>query len=64
MDQNGSKWLELDKIGFLTNQKMLHTIKSCHIYKKNKNVRFIFDFFGSDLSIVMDNFADPLSFNP
>ena len=24
--------------------------QSCHIFKKNKNGRFIFDFFGSDLS--------------
>ena len=24
--------------------------KSCHIFKKNKNGRFIFDFFGSDPS--------------
>ena len=50
MDQNGSKWLKLDKIGFLTNQKMLHTIKSCHINRKDRNDCLIFDFFGSDLS--------------
>ena len=50
MDQNGSKWLKLDKIGFLTYQKMLHTIKSCHIYKKDKNGSFILEFFWSDLS--------------
>ena len=50
MDENGSKWLKLDKIGFLTNQKMLHTIKSCHIYKKDKNGSFILQFLLSDLS--------------
>jgi hypothetical protein len=26
------------------------SIQSCHIFKKNKNYRFIFDFFGSDPS--------------
>ena len=26
------------------------SIQSCHIFKRNKNGRFIFDFFGSDLS--------------
>ena len=50
LSQNGSKWLKLDKIGFLTNQKMLRTIKSCHIYKKDKNGSFILQFLLSDLS--------------
>ena len=48
-------WLEmanlikLDQIGFPHRSKIV-TIKSCHIYRKDKNGCFIFDFFGSDLS--------------
>ena len=44
LDQIRPKWIKLDQIGFLTNQKNV-TTKSCHIFKKNKNGRFIFDFF-------------------
>ena len=47
--QNGSNLIKLDQIGFLTNQKSV-TIKSCHIYRKDKNGCFVFDFSGSDLS--------------
>ena len=49
LDQIRPKWIKLDQIGFLTNQKSV-TIKSCHIYRKDKNGCFVFDFFGSDLS--------------
>ena len=49
LDQICPKWIKLDQIGFPHQSKNV-TIKSCHIFKKNKNVRFIFEFFGSDLS--------------
>ena len=49
LDQIRPKWIKLDQIGFLTNQKSV-TIKSCHIYRKDKNGCFAFDFFGSDPS--------------
>ena len=35
MDQNGSKWIKLDQIGFPRQSKNV-TIKSCHIYRKDK----------------------------
>ena len=37
--QNGSNLIKLD---FLTNLKSV-TIKSCHIYRKDKNGYFVFD---------------------
>ena len=49
LDQIRPKWIKLEQIGFLTNQKSV-TIKSCHIYKKDKNGCFSLNFFGSDLS--------------
>jgi hypothetical protein len=42
--QNGSNLIKLDQIGFPHQSKNV-TIKKCHIYKKEKNGRFIFDFF-------------------
>jgi hypothetical protein len=42
MDQTWSKWI--------SHKSKNVTIKSCHIYKMDKNVCLIFDFFGSDLS--------------
>jgi hypothetical protein len=42
LDQTWSKWI--------SHKSKNVTIKSCHIYKKDKNVCLIFDFFGSDLS--------------
>ena len=48
--QNGSRSLiKLDQIGF-PHQSENVTMKSCHIYRKDKNGCFVFDFFGSDLS--------------
>ena len=47
--QNGSSLIKLDQIGFPHQSKNV-TIKSCHIYIKDKNDCFVFDFFGSDLS--------------
>ena len=49
LDQICPKWIKLDQIGFPHRSKNV-TIKSCHIYKKDKNGCFILDFFGSDLS--------------
>ena len=44
LDQICPKWIKLDQTGFPHQSKNV-TIKSCHIFKKNKNSRFIFDFF-------------------
>ena len=41
LQKKTSYWLQISKNV---------SIKSCHIFKKNKNGRFIFDFFGSDPS--------------
>ena len=49
LDQISPKWIKLDQIGFLCQYKNV-TINSCHIYRKDKNGCFMFDFFGSDLS--------------
>ena len=46
---NGSNLIKLDQIGFPLQSKNV-TIKSCHIYRKDKYGCFVFDFFGSDLS--------------
>ena len=42
IDQTWSKWI--------SHQSKNVTIKSSHIYRKDKNGCFVFDFFGSDLS--------------
>ena len=42
--QNGSNLIKHDQTGFLHQPKNV-TIKSCHIYIKDKNDCFIFDFF-------------------
>jgi hypothetical protein len=47
--QNGSNLIKVDLIGFPHKSKNV-TIKSCHIYRKDKNGCFVFDYFGSDLS--------------
>ena len=49
LDQICPKCIKLDQIGFSHKSKNV-TIKSCHIYRKDKNGSFVFDFFGSDLS--------------
>ena len=49
LDQICPKWIKLDQIGFPHRSKNV-TIKSSHIYRKDKNGCFVFDFFGSDLS--------------
>ena len=41
--------IKLDQIGF-PHQSEDVTMKSCHIYRKEKNGCFVFDFFGSDMS--------------
>ena len=48
MDRISPKWIKLDQIGFPHQSKNV-PIKICHIYRNNKNGRFVFDFFGSDL---------------
>ena len=47
--QNGSNLIKLDQIWFPHQSKHV-PIKICHIYRKDKNGSFVFDFFGSDLS--------------
>ena len=42
MDQTWSKWI--------SHQSKNVAIKSCHIYRKDKNACYVFGFFGSDLS--------------
>ena len=49
LDQICPKWIKLDQIGFPHQSKNV-TIKSCHIFRKDKDGCFVFDFFGSDLS--------------
>ena len=49
LDQIRPKWIKLDQIGFSHQSKNV-PIKICHIYRKDKNGYFVFDFFGSDLS--------------
>ena len=49
LDQTWSNLIKLDQIGFPHQSKNV-TIKSCHIYRKDKNGCFVFDFLGSDLS--------------
>ena len=52
LDQIRPKWIKLDQTwsNWISQQSKNVTIKSCHIYKKDKNGCFIFHFFGSDLS--------------
>ena len=47
--QNGSNLIKLDQIGFLHQSKNV-PIKNYHIYRKDKNGCFVFNFFGLDLS--------------
>ena len=44
MDQICPKWIKHDQIGFPRQSKNV-AIKSCHIYRKDKNGCFVFDFF-------------------
>ena len=46
--------IKLDQIGF-PHQFINFPMKSCHIYRKDKNDCSIFDFFGSDLSKMDQN---------
>ena len=52
LDQICPKWIKLDQTWskWISHKSKSVSIKSFHIYKKNKNACFIFDFFGSDLS--------------
>ena len=49
LDQICPKWIKLDQIGFPHQSKNV-AIKICHIYRKDKNAFYVFDFFRSDLS--------------
>jgi hypothetical protein len=48
LDQTWSNLIKLDQIGFPHQSKNV-PIKICHIYRKDKNGCFVFDFFGLDL---------------
>ena len=52
LDQICPKWIKLDQTwsNWISYQSKNVTIKRCHIYRKDKNGCFVFDFFGSDLS--------------
>ena len=52
LDQIRPKWIKLDQTwsNWISHQSKNVTIKSCHIYRRDKNGCFFFDFFGSDLS--------------
>ena len=58
MDQTWSNWI--------SDQSKNVTIKSCHIYRKDKNDCFVFDFFGSDLSKMDQTWSNliKLDFSP
>ena len=47
LDQISPKWIKLDQNGskWISHQSKNVTIKSCNIYKKDKNGCFILDFF-------------------
>ena len=49
LEQICPKRIKLDQIGFPHQSKNV-TIKSCHIFRKDKNGCLVLDFFGSDLS--------------
>ena len=49
LDQICPKLIKLDQIGFPHRFKNV-AIKGCHIYRKDQNGSFVFDFFRSDLS--------------
>ena len=44
LDQICPKWIKLDQ-DWISHRSKNVTIKSCHIYKKDKNGCFVFDFF-------------------
>jgi hypothetical protein len=52
LDQICPKWIKLDQTcsNWISHQSKNVSIKSCHIYKKDKNGCFILDQIGSDLS--------------
>ena len=52
LDQIRPKWIKLDqnRSNWISHQSKNVTIKSCRIYKKDKNGCFSLDFFGSDPS--------------
>jgi hypothetical protein len=52
LDQICPKWIKLDQTctNWISHQSKNVTVKSCHIYKKDKKGCFVFDLFGSDLS--------------
>ena len=49
LDQTCPNLIKLDQIWFPHQSKNV-SIKICHIYRKDKNGSFVFDFFGADLS--------------
>ena len=68
MDQTWSNLIKLDQTwsNWISHQSKNVTIKSCHIYRKDKNGCFVFDFFGSDLSKMDQTWSNliKLDFSP
>ena len=54
-------WSKLIKMDF--HQSINVIIKSCHVYRKDRNDCFIFDFFGSDLSKMDQTWSNFLARN-
>ena len=65
LDQICPKWIKLDQTwsNWISHQSKNVTIKSCHIYRKDRNDCFIFDFFGSDLSKMDQTWSNFLARN-
>ena len=63
LDQICPKWIKLDQTwsNWISHQSKNVTIKSCHIYRKDKNGCFVFDFFGSDLSKMDQTWSNLIS---
>ena len=68
LDQIRPKWIKLDQTwsNWISHQSKNVTIESCHIYRKDKNGCFVFDFFGSDLSKMDQTWSNliKLDFSP
>ena len=60
LDQICPKWNKLDQTwsNWISHQSKNITIKSCHIYRTDKNDCFVFDFFGSDLSKINQTWSN------
>ena len=60
LDQIRPKWIKLDQTwsNWISHQSKNVAIKSCHIYRKDKNGCSVFDFFGSDPSKMNETWSN------